>query len=223
MLEHKSVCGLNYLYRAPSCDEAKAPAILMLHGAGCRGSDLALLEKNQFFDATSLYAESAPAHLFAPQCHKNTWFDLFESLEAFVEKIASRPDVDEDRLYLMGPSMGGYACWQLAMSMPDRFAAMVPICGGGMYWNAPRLKNLPIWAVHGAIDPTVDVRESERMVEAVNAAGGNAKLTVLPDIRHDSWVLAYSSEEIKQWMFSQKRVSGEEGKGIVTADPKKFG
>ena len=75
----------------------------------------------------------------------------------------------------MGASMGGYGTWQLAMSMPKFFAAIVPICGGGMYWNAGRLINTPIWAFHGAKDPTVLCVESEKMVNHVNALGGKAK------------------------------------------------
>ena len=78
--------------------------------------------------------------------------------------------------------MGAYAAWQLAMTKPDMFAALVPVCGGGMYWNAARLKNIPIRAFHGALDTTVLPEESVHMVAAVNNSGGKAELTVYPDI-----------------------------------------
>ena len=64
--------------------------------------------------------------------------------------------------------MGGYGTWQLAISMPEAFAAIVPICGGGMYWDAGRLKKVPVWAFHGDSDPTVFPEESVKMVNAVN-------------------------------------------------------
>ena len=65
-----------------------------------------------------------------------------------------------------------------AMSMPEYFAAIIPICGGGMCWNCIRLKDVPIWAFHGALDDTVLPEESMHMVAAVNRNGGNAKITV---------------------------------------------
>ncbi|MBQ8610841.1 MAG: prolyl oligopeptidase family serine peptidase [Oscillospiraceae bacterium] len=141
----------------------------------------------------------------APQCSADTWFDLWEHLEALAEEIVRLPYADTERIYLMGSSMGGYGTWQLAMSMPTLFAAIVPICGGGMYWNAGRLVNVPVWAFHGGKDPTVYVEESKKMVDAVNRAGGNAKLTVYPENGHDAWSDTYSNEEVFRWLLQQKK------------------
>lgn len=93
----------------------------------------------------------------------------------------------------MGASMGGYASWQLAMTRPDWFTAMIPICGGGMYWNSGRLKDVPIWAFHGAKDETVYAQESQKMVDAVNAAGGNARFIIYAENNHDSWSDTYNN------------------------------
>ena len=101
--------------------------------------------------------------------------------------------------------MGGYAVWQLAMSMPAYFAAIVPICGGGMYWNAARLKNVPIWAFHGALDNVVHPRESINMVEAVNACGGNAKLTIVEDVAHMVWCDVYENREVFNWLLGHRK------------------
>ena len=101
--------------------------------------------------------------------------------------------------------MGGYTAWQLAMTMPECFAALVPICGGGMYWNAGRLKNVPVWAFHGIEDTTVLPEESIKMVNAVNKRGGSARLTLLCGVAHNSWLNAYGSREVFDWMLSQKR------------------
>ena len=102
----------------------------------------------------------------------------------------------------MGASMGGYGTWQLAMSLPDIFAAIVPICGGGMYWNAGKLKNVPVWAFHGALDKTVLPEESEKMVNAVNKRGGSARLTVYPENGHNAWSDTYSNPEVFEWLLS---------------------
>ncbi len=67
------------------------------------------------------------------------------------EVIAQNP-IDPARIYLTGLSMGGYGSWELAERMPERFAALVPICGGGDETQAGRLVGLPIWAWHGDAD-----------------------------------------------------------------------
>lgn len=94
--------------------------------------------------------------------------------------------------------------WQLGMSMQEVFAAIAPVCGGGMYWNCARLINLPVWAFHGAKDPVVFVEESQKMVDAVNESGGNAKLTIFPDVEHAAWVPAYMNEELYEWFLNHE-------------------
>lgn len=59
---------------------------------------------------------------------------------------------DSERIYGIGASMSGYGIRQLAMSCPDIFAAIVPICGGGMYRNAERLFIAIIWFLNGCLN-----------------------------------------------------------------------
>ena len=179
----------------------RCPVIVFLHGAGTRGNDINLLMQNAYFKIVSKY-EDFPFITVAPQCSKNTWFDMFEQLERFVCKISAEDFADADRIYLMGASMGGYATWQLAMSLPELFSAIVPICGGGMYWNSARLTNVPVWAFHGGKDTVVFKEESVKMVDAVNRNGGAAKLTLYPDNQHDAWTDTYSNKEVFDWLLS---------------------
>ena len=197
---------LHYLVRYPTDyrKSGKYPMVLLLHGAGGRGSDLAILRNNPYFTITDEY-EDFPFLTFAPQCHENTWFDLFEALTAFAEAMAGHPDVDETRVYIIGASMGAYATWQLGMSRPDLFAAMVPICGGGMYWNAGRLKDTPIWAFHGQLDDTVFVEESIKMTDWVRRYGGNPKLTIYPENGHNAWSDTYSNREVFNWLLTHRK------------------
>lgn len=196
---------LKYVMRYPDgfSDEKKHPVILFLHGAGTRGGEINLLMSNTFFTLTNKHREF-PFVSVAPLCSENSWFDLWEHLKKLVSEIAGLPFVDENRIYLMGNSMGGYATWQLAMSMPEYFAAIVPICGGGMYWNAARLGSVPVWAFHGAKDTTVLLEESVKMVEAVKRYGGDAKLTVYPENAHDSWSDTYSNPEVFSWLLQHQ-------------------
>ena len=154
-MEHKKFISklhegeyLDYLYSRPETGE-KLPLVFYIHGAGSRGNDLSLLEENSGL-AEVIKHVGDKCIIAAPQCHGNYWFDLFEVLCEFVDTMRNSEEADIDRVYITGSSMGGYTTWQLCLSHPDWFAAAAPICGGGMYWAAVRLKTLPIWAFHGA-------------------------------------------------------------------------
>ena len=112
--------------------------------------------------------------------------------------------VDKSRVYVVGTSMGGYATWQLAMSRPELFAAIIPICGGGMYWNAGRLIHMGVWAFHGEEDITVFPQESKKMVDVINANGGSAKLTIYEKTSHDAWTKTFENKEVWEWLLAHK-------------------
>lgn len=179
------------------------PTLLVLHGAGSRGTDLQILHSSS--SIVNGEKMGIKMRFYAPQCHGDTWFELFEELLAFTEFVYSKPTTDKNRFYCTGGSMGGYTAWQLGMTRPDLFAALSPVCGGGMYWNAARLKNVPVWAFHGALDPVVYVTESINMVNGVNRAGGNAKLTIFPEAHHNAWDPTYENPEYWEWMLAQKK------------------
>lgn len=203
--EIRDICGLRCILSFPdACDlRKKHPTVLFLHGAGSRGDDIEALEKNPYFTLTGAHSDF-PFITVAPQCSKDNWFDHFEALEALVLEISGYDFIDPSRIYLMGASMGGYATWQLAMSMPECFAAIVPICGGGMYWNTGRIVDLPTWAFHGALDGEVLVEESVKMVESINQRGGSAKLTVYPNNSHDAWSDTYSNYDVFRWLLEHR-------------------
>ncbi len=196
---------LQYLIRYPDGYEKgkKYPIIFFLHGAGSRGTDPLKLLTNAYFKRTDEYKDF-PFITVAPICHEETWFDLLDALKDLLRSVVSSDYADPRRVYLMGNSMGGYGTWQLGMSCPELVAAMVPICGGGMYWNSGRLKNVPIWAHHGELDDVVLLRESEIMVNKVNSVGGNARLTVYPGVYHASWLNVYDNYEVFEWLLSKE-------------------
>jgi predicted peptidase len=99
--------------------------------------------------------------------------------------------------------MGGYGSWDLGTRLADRWAAVVPICGGGDELYADRLVGVPVWAWHGDSDDVVPVAKSRRMIEAIRQAGGDPKYSELGGVGHDSWTAAYRSEGVLSWMFAQ--------------------
>jgi predicted peptidase len=182
------------------------PLMLFLHGAGERGDDL---NKVKVHGPPKIVEtkKDFPFIVVSPQCPAGVWWnDKLDVLINLLDEIITQYDVDTERVYLTGLSMGGYGTWALASKYPDHFAAAVPICGGGMRIMAYGLKDVPIWAFHGGKDPVVPVEESREMVAAVKARGGNAKLTVYPEANHDSWTETYNNPELYEWLLKHRNV-----------------
>ncbi len=192
---------LDYVIRFPEAmqkDEVY-PLVIYLHGAGGRGRDISLIEDHCFFELSEPYLKDSFS--VAPQCYADSWFNIFEQLQEFIEYVISHNNIDPSRVYLMGASMGGYATWQMAMSRPELFAAIVPICGGGMYWNAGRLINMGVWAFHGDSDPTVFPEESKKIINNIRALGGmDAKLTVYENTSHNAWSPTFVNNDMWAWL-----------------------
>lgn len=185
--------------------EQKWPLIMFLHGAGERGDNLELVKKH---GPPKLIEQGKdfPFIIVSPQCPRGIWWpEKLDTLVALLDEIESKYAVDADRVYLTGLSMGGFGTWSLACRHPQRFAAVAPICGGGQWFLANRLKNVPVWAFHGARDRVVPLDQSKSMVEAVKRAGGDAKLTVYPEAQHDSWTATYDNPKLYEWFLSHRR------------------
>ena len=188
----------------PKVKEGKLPLIIQLHGAGERGDgkdDLSLVDVHGF---PKIMAEEYPAIFLMPQCPKDSfWAARVESIIRFIEMLIEEYGIDKNRVYLTGLSMGGFGTWFTAMARPDLFAAIVPVCGGGMPWNAGVL-TMPIWAFHGAEDTTVLPCNSDHMVEKLKALNYDVKYSRLDGVEHNVWDYAYNRELI-EWLLDKKK------------------
>jgi len=199
---------IDYLLFQPKSysDSGKpVPLIVFLHGSGESGSDLekvkkwgppAIVEANPDF----------PFMVVSPQLPEPNGWNI-PVLKAMIDDVLAKYNVDRSRVYLTGMSMGGYGAWELAMRHPDYFAAIAPICGGGNPRNVAKLKDIPTWVFHGAKDTAVPEVASAMLVDALKAAGGNVKYTMLAEGSHvDSWVYAYDSKTgLFDWFLQQQR------------------
>ena len=203
----------------------KYPLVVFLHGAGERGDDnQAQLKYFPEMMAQPEYREKYPCFVIAPQCREGkSWSgfgrrrnreasdanepsDQLKVVMQILETHIKNEPIDTKRIYLTGLSMGGYGSWDWATRAPDRFAAVVPICGGGDESKADRLVNLPIWAFHGDEDEAVPVERTREMIAAIKKAGGNPKYTELKGVGHNSWTPAYTDPDgVVKWMFEQKK------------------
>ncbi|MBL7221173.1 MAG: DUF1080 domain-containing protein [Phycisphaerae bacterium] len=182
----------------------KHPLIIFLHGMGERGDNL---NRVKVHGPPKIVAKNntTPFIIVSPQCPKTEWWNI-EKLSKLLDHILATTKTDPDRVYLTGLSMGGFGTWGWAAREPGRFAAAIPICGGGNPKTAAKLIKLPIWAFHGGKDRTVPPSRSKSMVDAIKTAGGTkAKLTIYPGDGHNSWTKTYNNPEIYKWFLSHKR------------------
>jgi len=180
------------------------PLVLFLHGAGERGEDINLVKVHGPPKRVD-QGDKFPFILVSPQCPKNhDWEPLV--LTALLDDIESRYKVDQDRIYVTGLSMGGFGTWALAAYTPDRFAALIPICAGGgePYW-IKRFSHVPIWMFHGSKDNETVLSLAEEMSKAAADAKANFKMTVYPEVGHNSWTETYNNPAVYEWMLQQKR------------------
>ncbi len=198
---------LLYLPKAYASDATRRwPLLLFLHGSGERGADLAKVKVHgppKFLDAR----DDFPFVVVSPQCPDGERWQA-DALAALLDDVARRLRIDSDRVAVTGMSMGGRGTWDLAMTFPERFAAIVPVCGGALPDRACRLKDVPVKAYHGAKDTVVPLSESETVVEAVKACGGTAELFVYPEAGHDSWTTTYADPALWEWLLAQRRRPG---------------
>lgn len=204
--EIKLKVELQYLLYLPE-DYEKAekeyPLVLFLHGAGERGNDIELVKRN---GPPKLIEEGKnfPFILVSPQCPEQTrWNYQTQSLIALLDEIESKYRVDKNRIYVTGLSMGGQGTWSLALTQPNRFAAIAPICGWTDTWEVCKINHLPVWVFHGAKDNVVPVTESQQMFDALKQCGAeNIKLTIYPEANHDAWTETYNNPELYNWLLS---------------------
>ncbi len=182
---------------------ARFPLLLFLHGGGEVGNDLKLVKKHGLPKLIA-QGQSFPFVLVAPQNPRDQLWDDALVL-AVLDRTMATQRIDPDRVYLTGMSRGGFGTWRLAIQHPERFAAIVPVCGGGVPDYVKRIKDVPVWAFHGAKDRVIPLSRTVAMVEALLAAGGTVKLTVYPEAGHDSWTETYDNPALYEWLLMQSR------------------
>jgi predicted peptidase len=205
-------------------EEREYPLLLFLHGAGERGSDNYSQIANNVRIIERIVDSSDSEHdciVVAPQCATNhQWVDtpwgdgsynqdqipISKYLAATVElleDIQNEYSIDENRLYVTGLSMGGYGAWDIITRYPNMFAAALPVCGAGDPSKAELIKDMAIWAFHGALDDIVPVEGSREMVAALENCGSNVIYTEYENVNHFCWHNAYAEPDLLSWLFEQ--------------------
>lgn len=198
----------------PADTEKKWPVIYFFHGYGKQGDNLDVLLP----EGPTRYIEKGgklDAILIVPQCPADShWADdnrEVTKLVEFVPEMTAKYNIDTDRMYLTGLSMGGRCTWKLALAMPETFAAIAVICGRTETYNFDTVQNMPIWMFHGALDDTVDFNNVNTILTKLYEHEHRYyKVTAFPSAMHNIWHTVYDRPEVYDWLLNQSLTNNAE-------------
>lgn len=191
----------------------KPPVILFLHGAFRFGTDGKRHSTWALGTAIRAREKDFPFVVVMPQAQKlekdaiETWYPGHPEGDralAMLDAAMKEFNGDPQRISLTGYSMGGFGTWKMADAFPKKWAAIVPICGGGETAWAANIKDIPCWCFHGDKDSMLPVARSRSMIEALKAAGAKPKYDEYPGVDHNCWDKAYGTDALYTWLLEQK-------------------
>ncbi len=214
--------GVRLVYRLlpPPKPGERAPLVVMLHGSGAIGDD----NRAQLGDFSLAWAQPEirhwfPAYVLLPQFPARTADYSSGELPAsiarppldaaleLVDSICRTLPIDQDRVYVVGFSMGGSAAWHALLRRPNRFAAMVSIAGVPPDRAlAATIPPVPLLLIHGTEDQENPFATTKAMVETLQwfprkelwwqpiRGLGHA---IPQDVIHGTWW--------RDWLFAQRR------------------
>ncbi|MCV9929177.1 prolyl oligopeptidase family serine peptidase [Flavobacterium sp. LS1R49] len=196
---------LGYALHIPADIKEKKPLLIFLHGSGEKGTDIEKVKIHGPFKY--LKDHKLDAYVLAPQCPENEEWDA-EVLYRLILKIQKENNIDSDRIYITGLSLGGWGTWNLAFAHPDMFAAIVPISGFVdliQLEQTCKIAKIPTRIFHGLMDDVVSIDYAIVVYKELKKCNSNVELTIFDDAGHDSWSRVYDNQEIYDWMFKQVR------------------
>jgi len=142
--------------------------------------------------------------------------DVFECIELAKHIF----NIDSDRIYLAGFSMGGGGTFELGLKYPDIWAACVPVCGTMNNLDlVSNGMNLSFWINTGSEDRVVPAKYSKRAYETAVELGFNHwKYTEYEGMGHSFWV---DWGRIEKWLLTKKRTTSPSSVSFTGSTPAK--
>jgi pimeloyl-ACP methyl ester carboxylesterase len=188
------------------------PVIVFLHGFGEGGTDGWAPTKYGIGPAIEDNEKKFPFLVVFPQARSGWYTGAADERRAvaILDDVLKSYRGDPKRVYLTGWSLGGLGAWDLAVAYPERWAAVVPVCPGAATPDtseAAKAKDIPFWLFHGEQDDAAPIKNSRRIVKALEAAGGTARFDIDPDAGHtyDYVNGVYANEDLYKWLLEQRR------------------
>ena len=196
-----------WVYHPVKTSSEKVPLVFSLHGSGGGSKDI---ESAKWSGDVKRFIQKAEdqydARFVVPQS-SGTWEP--ENLDKMLDYLlATYDDIDTNRIYCVGYSMGGKGTWEWARQSPDRFAAVIPKAFIPEYESLEPMVKLPIWAIVGDKDSKPRVEGIPKMGKEMEALGSKViRITVIEGANHASTGGHIREfEDYYDWLFSHKRV-----------------
>jgi len=209
--EEKYYQSLRYGFFKPAgYDEKKSyPLVVYLHGS----TDT--VSRDLVWYQPAVQSEN-PVFVLTPKCENpdqgwgNTWEDRHSVATAktlkLVDSLVRKYNIDTNRLYLYGISMGGFGVFSILAKEKGKFAAAYAICGGSKTSAASQLTETPFWIFHGEADDIVPVSLSRDVYkEIVRLGGKHVRYTEYPGVKHNSWENVLQEKSLIPWVLAQRK------------------
>ena len=194
----------NFWLNEPSKPKDKMPLIVFLHGKSLSGTNIDRVKRYGALKGVEKGLD-IPAYLVAPQLPSGPWSAV--KVDEIVSYMIKTYNIDEDRIYVTGMSLGSYGTMKYVGEYPDRVAAAISICGGGDVNDACNLAQVPIKVIHGDKDFIVPLSESQKIVNAVKKCDKKApiELQVVKGGNHGSVEDLYRHMELYDWLLKHTK------------------
>lgn len=206
--------GYNFWLAQPDQDGTKKPVIIFLHGRSLCGTDLNRVKNYGTIDAIEK-GRDINAYVIAPQNPGGSWSPKkIDNVLEYVEK--KYPDIDKDRVYVIGMSLGGYGTLGYVTAYPEKVAAAIAMCGGNSNKDSSPLNQVPLWIIHGTGDRDVSVSKSDQVVESMKAANPSTPRLIydrIPGMNHSKPARVFYMEETYDWLL--KHNLKDEGRPVA--------
>ncbi|MBN1853552.1 MAG: DUF1080 domain-containing protein [Pirellulales bacterium] len=198
----------NYLVFVPYDYEPgqKRPLLLFLNGFGENGTDgWKAISNNLGFEIGEM-RRTFPFVVAIPHCEPGkSWIGGEDKKAlAIMDRVAEEYGTDPDRACLLGISSGGGGAWHIASEHPERFAAVIPLCGVPTV-DAEKLAHLPIWNIYNAKDEASLVETNRKFYRQLLEAGASPIVTEFRDAGHNCWIAGLRLPSLYDWMLDQSR------------------
>tara|TARA_B100001093_G_C26829621_1_gene1015541 strand:+ start:1402 stop:2184 length:783 start_codon:yes stop_codon:yes gene_type:complete len=205
-------------------EQKKYPMLVFLHGAGERGNDnkLQLIHGSTLFSSKKIRKKFNSFVVF-PQCPKKKyWATIIKNndgnfkyspnprrnlqlrkVEFLLKDLENIYNIDKNRIYVGGLSMGGMGTYELVYRNPNKFAAAFSICGGANPKIAEKISS-PAWFIyHGKEDKVVPIEHSKKIVAALKEINANVNFTQYENVYHNSWDMVFKERNFLKSIFKQ--------------------
>lgn len=139
--------------------------------------------------------------------HKNPSESGEAALE-LIEETIKNYNIDANRIYLIGVSMGGFGVWEFTARKPHLFAAAIPMAGYSDLSQIENIKHIPYWIFHGNKDEWNPVEGSRTMYQLLKQENADVKYTEYEGINHgEVFKKAFNEPDLIPWLFSKTKIN----------------